>query len=76
MICAAAPGLVLADGSLGEEAEPLEKKEELELRRRILERLTATPKKGLAVIEEWLDEPEVRRQPVEDKPLLRPVPAT
>ena len=55
-----------------EEAEPLEKREEMELRRRIMDRLGATPKKGLAVIEEWLEEPDDRREGgVSDRPLLR-----
>lgn len=67
-----APGLALADGVLPEEAEPLEKREEMELRRRIMDRLGATPKKGLAVIEEWLEEPDDRREGgVSDRPLLR-----
>ncbi len=66
---AGVPNPALTEAPLGEEAEPLEKKEELELRRRILDRLGATPKKGLAVIEEWMMEPEIR-QPAE-KALLR-----
>ena len=35
----------------------LEKKEE-ELRRRIMERLETTTKKGILVIEEWLEQPD------------------
>ena len=67
--------LALAEGGTGEEADTLEKKEEMDLRRRIVDRLTATPKKGIAVIEEWLDEPEPKA-PSTERPLLRPVPAT
>jgi flagellar M-ring protein FliF len=65
----------LAVGTLGEEAEPLEKLEEIELRRRILERLTSTPKKGLAVLEEWLEEPEEHSDGNDrnDRQLLRAV---
>lgn len=65
----------LAEGKPPEEAEPLEKQEEAELRRRIVERLGLTPKKGLAVIEEWLEEPEARHGQGE-KVSLRMVTAT
>lgn len=47
------------NGVLPPEVEPIEKQEENELRNRILERLTSTPRKGLAVIEEWMEEPSV-----------------
>jgi flagellar M-ring protein FliF len=68
---AGVPNPALVESPLGEEAEPLEKKEELELKRRIMDRLGATPKKGLAVIEEWLLEPELRQQSENEMVLLR-----
>ncbi len=52
----------LSEGKPGVEAEPVEKQEEEALRKQIVERLGATPKKGLAVIEEWLEEPEPRSE--------------
>ncbi len=39
-----------------EDSEPLEKKEEEDLRKRILERLTAHPKKGFRIVQDWLEE--------------------
>jgi flagellar M-ring protein FliF len=66
------PMAALTEGSLGEEAEPLEKKEEVELRRRIVDRLGSTPKKGLAVIEEWLGEPEAKHPAANERALMRP----
>ena len=44
-----APGLL-------EDVEPLEKKEEEELRKRIAERLGASPKKGFRIVQDWLEE--------------------
>ncbi len=67
------PTLEADEDVLGKEVEPLEKKEELELRKRILERLTGTPKKGLAVIEEWLEEPDEKPRGTNETPLLQPV---
>ena len=39
-----------------EEGEPLEKKEEEELKKRILERLENSPRKGLRIVQDWLEE--------------------
>lgn len=39
-----------------EEAEPIEKKEEEELRKKILERLEGAPRKGLRIVQDWLEE--------------------
>jgi flagellar M-ring protein FliF len=53
------PAAAHALAGKAEEAEPLDKQEEADLKNRIVEKLTATPKKGLAVIEEWLEEEEI-----------------
>lgn len=39
-----------------EDAEPLDKKEESELRVRILEKLGQSPRKGYRIVQDWLDE--------------------
>ena len=51
-------GLLALTRSTGllEEVEPLEKKEEAELRKRIAERLEASPKKGFRIVQDWLEE--------------------
>lgn len=44
------------------EAEPMEKQEEEELKKRIMDRLTQTPKKGMRIVQDWL-EAEVVKEP-------------
>jgi flagellar biosynthesis/type III secretory pathway M-ring protein FliF/YscJ len=39
-----------------EEGEPLDKQEEEELRRKIMEKLGVVPKKGVRVVQEWLED--------------------
>lgn len=39
-----------------QDIEPLEKKEEQELRKKILDRMTETPRKGLRIVQDWLEE--------------------
>lgn len=41
-----------------EESEPVEKREEEELRKKILERIDASPRKGLRIVQDWLEEIE------------------
>jgi flagellar M-ring protein FliF len=49
--------------NLLEEGEPLEKKEEFELRKRIVEKLDTTPRKGFRIIQDWMDEDIVPQVP-------------
>ena len=51
-----------AQNVLGEESEPLEKREEAELKRRIVDRLDKAPKKGFTIIEEWIEEKDPKRR--------------
>jgi flagellar biosynthesis/type III secretory pathway M-ring protein FliF/YscJ len=39
-----------------DETEPLDKKEETELKEKIMERLGTTPRKGFRIVQDWLDE--------------------
>jgi len=39
-----------------EESEPIEKKEEEELRKKILEKLDNSPRKGIRIVQDWLEE--------------------
>ena len=39
-----------------EESEPIEKKEEEELRKKILEKIEGSPRKGLRIVQDWLEE--------------------
>ncbi len=58
------------------ELESPEKQEEIDLRKKIVERLAITPKKGLAVVEDWLEEPmvESENKAAASRPLLRAIP--
>jgi flagellar M-ring protein FliF len=47
---------------MGEESESLEKREEAELKRRIIERLDKTPKKGFTIVEEWIEDSNPKRR--------------
>ncbi len=47
---------------MSEEAESLEKREEAELKRRIIERLDKTPKKGFTIVEEWIEDTNPKRR--------------
>jgi flagellar M-ring protein FliF len=48
--------------ALAEDAEPLEKREETELKRRIVERLEKAPKKGFTIIEDWIEENDPKQK--------------
>lgn len=39
-----------------EEAEPIEKREEEELRKKILEKVESSPRKGIRIVQDWLEE--------------------
>jgi len=51
-------GGALPKGAAGliNDDEPLEKQEEAELRKRILEKLTESPRKGFRIVQDWLEE--------------------
>lgn len=42
-------------GLLGQAGEPIEKQEEEELKKRILERLGQSPQKGMRIVQDWLE---------------------
>lgn len=47
-------------GTERKDLEPIEKQEEAELRKKILERLLASPKKGSVILEEWIHDDQAR----------------
>jgi len=49
--------------SVLEESEPLDKKEEEDLKKRIVDRLTETPRKGFRIVQDWLDDDVVLPKP-------------
>lgn len=46
-----------------EESEPIEKREEEELRKKILEKIEGAPRKGLRIVQDWLEEVENEGSP-------------
>jgi flagellar M-ring protein FliF len=67
-----AEGSAKKDNSLDfpEDTEPFEKLEEMELKKRILEKLSASPKKGFAVLSEWMEEENTLYPPDKKKELI------
>lgn len=45
-----------------EETEPLDKKEEEDLTRKIVEKLKATPRKGYRIVQDWMDDETIRAE--------------